>query len=197
MSITCCFVLDEFNSGSSPEPHFQKHNNNISLKKVNVTNEMCCSYFSFDYFFVCKTLSSLLICSRIKKNEKTDLLWGLWQVQAGRDGIASGFAPALWWHWTLVVFTYFCVSFMLVCSTIVLPWSVRKEHVKMCWPKEAPPLGRHTMDHSHSCFIIATLGGSCRDMLSRQETEDGGCDSDGQREVWTLILYRGLSCKPV
>lgn len=97
----------------------------------------------------------------------------------------------LWWCLFTFVFPLcWCVP------PSILPWSVRRSTWKRDWLKEAPPLGRHTMDHSHSCFIFATLGGSCREMLSRQETEDGGCDSDGQKGVWTLILCRGLSYKP-
>lgn len=83
----------------------------ISLKKMSVINRVCRSRFSFDLYFVCKNRVLPADLFPMKRNEKTVTSSGVWwQVWAGRDGIASGFAPALWWHSPLVMF------YLLLCS---------------------------------------------------------------------------------
>lgn len=72
---------------------------------------------------------------------------------------------------------------MLVCSTIRSSLECEEGICENVLTKSSPSLRQHIMDHSHSHFIFAAPGGGWREMLSRQETEDGGCDSDGQRGV--------------
>lgn len=158
---------------------------------------MCCSHFSFDYFFVCKNL--VLPADLFLNQEK----WKDWPPL----GFVASPGRQRWdcfrFCTCTLVTLYSGGVYLLLCFLYAGVFCHPFFHGvwggstwKRDWLKEAPPLGRHTMDHSHSRFIFATLGGSCREMLSRQETEDGGCDSDGQKGVWTLILCRGLSCKP-
>lgn len=69
-----------------------------------------------------------------------------WQVWAGRDGIASGFAPALWWHCPLVMFYLLLCSLYVMCSIILsfLEYKQRECVETWLWPKEDPTFLRQT-----------------------------------------------------